>query len=140
MIEFNQAIDEGIIIRYDDLRGILKQISHDKHQWSLGPPLDRNGGYWVQINYTNPDSFLSELHFLFPVAALGMGDETLICLHPTTAISLRDGLYMEGDKIMLDAMEDWLAFWPPISEALGPFRANAGSSTAPSVEECSSPS
>jgi hypothetical protein len=59
---------------------------------------------------------------LLPLPAFhqAMGGElkTLVCLHPSLADLVVQGLYFEGDKLQTDRLEDWYRFWPPLRRVL----------------------
>ena len=42
----------------------------------------------------------------------------MVCLHVYTRKQIRNGLYLEGDRVLWDSIEDWERFWPRLEAAL----------------------
>jgi hypothetical protein len=122
----NTESGQGTIITLVDLQTKLGFISCGQHQWTAR--LARVAGEWqmaypqqcVEIWYTNPE-FIDMPHqicFRFPAFHQVMGGESeaLVCLHPSLADPIVQGLYFEGDELKADCMEDWYRFWPPLGK------------------------
>ncbi len=109
-----------------ELRLKLRQISSGNHQWEarLIPQAVRNRegteGRYAAIAYTNPEliDMPNYICYLFPVIEPGEGGRVRVCLHPSTAIPVAEGLYFEGAELRVDHLEDWGRFWDPLKAAL----------------------
>ena len=118
------ANGQGTIITFADLETKLGLISHGQHRWTAR--LVRVSGEsqmaWpqkcVEIWYTNPEfiDIPNQICFHFPAfdQVIGGESEIMVCLHPSLAELVVQGLYFEGDKLKTDCLEDWYRFWPPL--------------------------
>jgi len=46
----------------------------------------------------------------------------MVCLHIYTGKAIRRWLYLEGDELLGDFVEDWEKFWGPLEAALLGFK------------------
>jgi hypothetical protein len=122
MNNFSCTPEWGIIVTLDKLEATLRFISHEQHQWQadLNPEsaLETYGSLQpgVEIRYTNPQfvDLPNEISYLFPAfnePIFGM-PHVLVCLHPSLAVPVKEGLYFEGAALKRDLLEDWYRFWP----------------------------
>lgn len=112
---------QGTIITLADLEAKPALISHEQHQWtaclarvSSEPRLGRLP-QCAEIWYTNPEfiDIPNQICFHFPAfdQVIGCDSEIMVCLHPSLAELVVQGLYFQGD-------EDWHRFWPPLRQLL----------------------
>jgi hypothetical protein len=119
---------QGTIITLADLETKLSLIGHRQHQWTarLARVAGESQMAWpqqcVEIWYTNPEfiDMPNQICFHFPAFHQVMGgeSETLVCLHPSLADLVVQGMYFEGDKLKTDCLEDWDRFWAPLQRLL----------------------
>jgi hypothetical protein len=82
----------------------------------------------VAISYKDGPDDLNAVCFTFPIVAniwlLGglfrhrPEAGYMVCLHIYTGNKIRRGLYLEGDRLLGDFVEDWEKFWGPLEAAL----------------------
>jgi hypothetical protein len=107
------------------LREVLKALSIDgKRWWIASDPYDASVRGYVSIGHGDPQCSdrLNTLHFRIPV--LGnktsrAGTDSLILLFdPSTSFPEEPGYYLENERVMQDALENFMSFYSPIKSAL----------------------
>jgi len=98
-----------MVITLDRLEATLRFISHEHHQWQahLNPETEAEtygSQQWsVEIRYTNPQfvDLPNEISYLFPAfnePIFGV-PHVLVCLHPSLAVPIKEGLYFKGTDL-----------------------------------------
>jgi hypothetical protein len=130
MIRYDFELSHGFVLSLAELNICLQKMSGGIHQWVaipvpyIVPTRDNEPRGYITIGYTNPQDIEipNYLTFLFPMVKCTQRpatfDNLLICLHPSAAIPLSEGIYLEEGNVKLDTLEDWDRFWKPLSNAL----------------------
>lgn len=117
----------GIIVPIEDLKARLRTISSGPCQWRVKLAVVESGeecstAVCAEISYTNPTlaDMPNEICWRFPVLQelCWRGLESFVCLHPSVAVPVQEGLYFEGARLLCDPLEDFYSFWPLIREVL----------------------
>jgi hypothetical protein len=117
----------GVIVSMGDLHEKLGSISCGPRQWMaklvrVKPREERLTAVYAEVWYSNPTSadMPAEICWRFPVFQIRVWriTESFVCLHPSLAIPVQEGLYFDGDRLLGDPLEDFFSFWPPLREAL----------------------
>jgi hypothetical protein len=117
----------GVIVSMDDLQEKLQSISCGPRQWMaklvrVAPGQERVTPVYAEVWFSNPTSadMPTEICWRFPVLqnCVWRETESFVCLHPSLAIPVQEGLYLDGDRLLGDPLEDFFSFWPPLREAL----------------------
>jgi hypothetical protein len=128
MDNFSCPPGSSAIVTFDELKAALRFLSHEQHQWQARLNLESAAETYgspqssVEIRYTNPQfvDLPNEISYLFPAfneSILGM-PYVLVCLHPSLAVPVQEGLYFEGAALKHDLLEDWYRFWPLLIAAV----------------------
>lgn len=132
MIVFDHELDFGFILSLSELDERLRLISDGPHQWATHritrPVLNQQGVLhtYIAVGYTNPETvdMPNFLCYLFPTldngSSVGFSRDLLVCLHPSAAIPIAEGLYFEDASLKGDILEDWGRFWDPLRTVLNP--------------------
>lgn len=127
MMAANDQRDEKYIVRVMDLRTWLEKISTGPRHWKLElvESTEQAGECRSQIDirFLNELDVPNEITFRFPVASISSEDDfdderRFVFLHPLMASQISEGLYFERTALKRDCLEDWLQFWPTLSEVL----------------------
>jgi hypothetical protein len=131
MAGMDGPVDRAYLVSVEDLRDICDALNDEKREYRVICDEEKT----VAISYKGRPDDLNALCFTFPIvvnlnvkhAALlrlfgkqwPFGEDGLmVCLHVYTGTSTRRGLYLEGDKLLGDFVEDWGKFWGPLEAAL----------------------
>jgi hypothetical protein len=130
------AIDQAAhVIPVGTLRAILTTIKDGFQRYWLDDPLvimrERgNQISWIMLYcaYPAPGQMTDELSFAVPVLTEtilpGREELALVFLDADTLWPSREGLYLEGGRVLGDFMEDWSIVWPPLQRALTDYESD----------------
>jgi hypothetical protein len=115
----------GVVILLEDLEAKLRIISGGLRKWTVElAPLelgeDLLATIYARIWYTDRGQadMPNELCYGFPIFKDCFWRNTFVCIHPGLAVPVQMGLYLEGDRLLWDPLEDFDRFWPPIRKVL----------------------
>ena len=124
MAEMDGSVDRAFLVSVADLRNICHALTDEKREFRLA----REDEKQVAVHYNDGPDDLNALCYTFPIVAnlclpkflAPRVDEAalMVCLHVYTGTSTRRGLYLEGDNLLGDFVEDWEKFWGPLEAAL----------------------
>lgn len=124
-------VDRAFLVSVADLRDICDALNDKKREYRLTHE-DENQ---VAILHNDGPDDLNAACFTFPIIVnLNVShafllrlfgkqwpfgeDGLMVCLHIYTGKQIRNGLYLEGDNLYWDSLEDWEKFRPPLEAAL----------------------
>ena len=118
-------IDLGFVVSLATLRQILKGLSVNGRKWWIASdPTDALETHFVTIGHGDPGckDRLNTLYFRVPVLNEEKpmtGTDNLTLLLDSSVISAEQaGLYLEGGRVLEDALADLESFFDPIERAL----------------------
>jgi hypothetical protein len=131
MAGMDGPVDRAYLVSVEDLRDICSGLADGRREYRVTCDDEKT----VAISYQDEPDGLNALCFTFPIvvnlnvkhASLlrlfgkqwPFGEDGLmVCLHIYTGMQTRKGLYLEGDKLYCDSLEDWEKFWWPLEAAL----------------------
>jgi hypothetical protein len=138
---FSYELKDGYFVLLETLNQHLSEMSNDVHQWAavaipgIFPCDEGRPRSFVLIGYSTADPawLLNPLCFVAPLVALG-GENTdysslLVSCRPGAMRPLTRGLYLEGDEVKYDFLEDWVRVWTPIKQKVWPQLSDCKTST-----------
>jgi hypothetical protein len=132
MAGMDGPVDRAFLGSVADLRDICDALTEDDRAYRLSREDEKK----VVIFYNDGLDDLNAVGFTFPIIIVNLnvshavllrlfgkkwpfGEDGLrVCLHVFTGKQSRNGLYLEGDKLDCDSLEDWVKFWTPLEAAL----------------------
>jgi hypothetical protein len=126
MLTVSYEIQDGFTLSLADLRRVLDDLRREQGRWWLDDLLILHlngdvGRIEVFHSLAGPDQVTDEISFLVPVTPTdNLADEehTMACLHPELIEPQTEGLYLEGDRVLMDFITDWDRFWNPLRRAI----------------------
>ena len=123
-------VEVAYLVSVEDLRDICDALTDGKCEYKVTCDDDTTAA----ISYNDGPDNLNATSFNFPIvaslnakgrASLLFGkqwpfgeDGLIVCLHIYTGKQTKRGLYLEGDQLLWDTIEDWEKFWGPLEAAL----------------------
>jgi hypothetical protein len=124
-------VDRAYLVSVEGLRDICSGLTDGKREYKV----TCDEGKTVAISYKDGPDDLNALCFIFPIVVnLNVNrasllrlfgkqwpfgeDGLMVGLHVYLQKQTRKGLYLEGNKLFWDSLEDWEKFWVPLEAAL----------------------
>jgi hypothetical protein len=119
------GLELGFVVNLKTLREVLQRLSiNGRHWWIACDPQDASDRGYVSIGYGDPkcEDCLNTVYFRFPILndlpLKAPTDRLLLLVDPTTCVPESPGFYLEDGRVVQDAMQDFMGFYPPLQRAL----------------------
>lgn len=116
-------VDQAYLISVADLRVVCKELTSGKFTYEVIQVGSDGMDDDVDVRFTNGDE-VNALVFRFPIVAnlhflVNQSEHGLIAgLHVYLHSQIVRGLYLVGEELKWDGVEDWQKFWAPLDALL----------------------
>jgi hypothetical protein len=119
------GVELGFVVNLKTLREALKELNiNGRRWWIASDPYDAAARGYISIGHGDPrcEDRLNTVHFRFPIVGdvtpKISADNVVLLIDPSICTSEAPGFYLENGRVVQDALEDFLCFYPPLKRAL----------------------